>query len=113
MPDTVAVLGNPAKKKIVAIAMMTLAIMNLATVLSLRAMPSQAEYGMASNFYYVLGTSFLLITTALVAAKSATSYPGEGGIFRWVSEAFMPQHPYFGSQRVIVENTVALADISL
>ncbi len=82
MLDTVAVQGNPAKKKIVAIAMMTLAIMNIATVLSLRAMPSQAEYDMASNFYYVLGAIFLLITTALVAAESAASYPGEGGIFR-------------------------------
>jgi amino acid transporter len=90
MSDTVAVQGQPAKKKILAISMITLAIMNITTVMSLRGMPSQAEYGLTSIFYYVLAAIFLLIPTALVAAELASTYPGEGGIFRWVSEAFGP-----------------------
>jgi amino acid transporter len=90
MPDTVAAKGKPAKSKIVAISMITLAIMNITTIMSLRGMPSLAEYGLASISYYVLGAIFLLVPTALVAAELASSYPGEGGIFRWVSEAFGP-----------------------
>jgi putative glutamate/gamma-aminobutyrate antiporter len=90
MSDTVAAPGKPAKKKILAISMITLAIMNITTVMSLRGMPSQAEYGLTSIFYYVLAAIFLLIPTALVAAELASSYPGEGGVFRWVSEAFGP-----------------------
>jgi hypothetical protein len=48
MPDTVAAKGKPAKSKIVAISMITLAIMNITTIMSLRGMPSLAEYGLAS-----------------------------------------------------------------
>ena len=90
MSDTAKTQAQPAKKKIIVISMITLAIMNITTVMSLRGMPSQAEYGMKSIFYYVLAAIFLLIPTALVAAELASTYPGEGGIFRWVSEAFGP-----------------------
>ena len=45
MSDTIAVQAKPAKKKIVVISMITLAIMNITTIMSLRGMPSLAEYG--------------------------------------------------------------------
>lgn len=82
--------ANGTKKKVVVISMMTLAIMNVTTVMSLRGLPTQAEYGLTSIFYYVLGAVFLLIPTALVAAELASMFPEKGGIFRWVSEAFGP-----------------------
>jgi len=81
---------NGAKKKVVVISMMALAIMNVTTVMSLRGLPSQAVYGLSSIFYFVIAALVLLIPTALVAAELASAYPEKGGIFRWVSEAFGP-----------------------
>ena len=37
------------------IGVMTLAIMNVAAVVSLRGLPAEAEYGLSSAFYYPLG----------------------------------------------------------
>jgi len=90
MSDSVAVQGQPTKKKILMISMLALAVMNITTVMSLRGLPSQAEYGLTSIFYYLMGAVFLLIPTALVAAELASTYPAAGGVFRWVSEAFGP-----------------------
>jgi hypothetical protein len=38
------------KKKVVVIGMMTFAVMNFMTVVSLRGLPAQAEYGLVSIF---------------------------------------------------------------
>jgi putative glutamate/gamma-aminobutyrate antiporter len=74
-------------KKVV-IGMWAFAIMNVTTILSLRGMPSQAEYGLTSIFYYVFAALVFLIPMSLVAAELASTFPKQGGIFRWVAEAF-------------------------
>jgi putative glutamate/gamma-aminobutyrate antiporter len=78
------------KKKVVVIGMMTFAVMNFMTVVSLRGLPAQAEYGLVSIFYYVFAAVVFLIPTALVAAELASTFPKQGGVFRWVGEAFGP-----------------------
>ena len=78
--------GSSTGKKVV-ISVMGLAIMNVTTVVSLRGLPSQAEYGLSSIFYYVLAAILMLIPVSLVCAELASTFPKKGGLFRWVSEA--------------------------
>lgn len=76
-------------KTIVKLGVMTLAIMNVAAVVSLRGLPSQATYGLSSAFYYLFAALVFLIPTALVAAELASMFANkQGGVFRWVGEAF-------------------------
>ena len=77
--------------KPVVIGMMAFAVMNFMTVVSLRGLPAQAEYGLVSIFYYIFAAVVFLIPTALVAAELASTFPKQGGVFRWVGEAFGPR----------------------
>ena len=61
---------NSNKKSSVAkLSVMTLAIMNVAAVVSLRGLPAEAEYGLSSAFYYLFAAIVFLVPTALVAAE--------------------------------------------
>jgi putative glutamate/gamma-aminobutyrate antiporter len=66
-------------------------IMNFTTLVSLRGLPTMAEYGLTSIFYFVFAAVVFLIPTALVAAELTSTFPKQGGVFRWVSEAFGPR----------------------
>jgi len=84
--------GKPkAAKQTAVISMMAFAIMNVTTIVSLRGMPAQAEYGLVSIFYYVFAAVVFLIPVSLVAAELASTFPNQGGVFRWVGEAFGPK----------------------
>nr|WP_255602638.1 putative glutamine/gamma-aminobutyrate antiporter GadC [Polymorphobacter megasporae] len=65
--------------------------MNIATIISLRGLPSMAEYGLTSIFYYIFAAVMFLIPVSLVAAELASTFPNQGGVFRWVGEAFGPK----------------------
>ncbi|MBO7186653.1 MAG: amino acid permease [Alistipes sp.] len=68
---------------------MTLAIMNVTAVVSLRGLATEAIYGPASAFYYLFAAIVFLIPTAMVAAELAAMFSTkQGGVFRWVGEAF-------------------------
>jgi len=77
--------------KPVVITMLAFAIMNFTTVVSMRGLPSQAEYGLTSIFYYVFAAVVFLVPVSLVAAELASTFPNQGGMFRWVGEAFGPR----------------------
>ena len=65
------------------IGVMTLAIMNVAAVVSLRGLPAEAEYGLSSAFYYLFAAIVFLIPTSLVAAELAAMFSNkEGGVFQ-------------------------------
>ncbi|WP_162064473.1 amino acid permease [Vibrio taketomensis] len=66
----------------------TLAVMNVTTVVSLRGLSSEAEYGTTAAFYYIFAALFFLIPVALCAAELATGWPQKGGVFNWISKAF-------------------------
>ena len=70
------------------IGVLTLCVMNVASVVSLGGLPSEAKYGLTAVFYYVFAAVFFLAPLGLVAAELATGWPQRGGVFRWVSEAF-------------------------
>jgi putative glutamate/gamma-aminobutyrate antiporter len=78
-------------KKTGVISMWAFAVMNVTTIVSLRGLPSQAEYGLTSIFYYVFAALVFLVPMSLVAAELASTFPKQGGIFRWVAEAFGPK----------------------
>ena len=71
------------------LSVMTLAIMNVTAVVSLRGLATEAIYGLQSAFYYLFAAIVFLIPTAMVAAELAAMFSGkQGGVFRWVGEAF-------------------------
>ena len=60
MSETAAM---PQKKKILGV--FTLAMINVAAVLSIRNFPSMAEYGWSSIGWYIIGTILFLIPISL------------------------------------------------
>ncbi len=71
------------------LSVMTLAIMNITAVVSLRGLASEAVYGLSSAFFYLFAAVVFLVPTALVAAELAAMFSDkQGGVFRWVGEAF-------------------------
>ena len=63
-------------------------IMIITTVISMRGLASQAEFGIQSIFWYLLAGICFLIPFSLVCAELASTYTHSGGLYRWVSEAF-------------------------
>ncbi len=85
---------------------LTLAILNVTAVVSLRGLPSEAVYGLTSAFYYIFAAIFFLIPVAIVAAELATAWPQKGGVFRWVGEAFGPRWGFLAIFLLWVESTI-------
>ena len=88
------------------IGILTLAIMNVVAVVSLRGLPAEAEYGLSSIFYYLFAAVVFLIPVSLVAAELATGWPEKGGVFRWVGEAFGPRIAFLAMFMLWIEVTV-------
>ncbi|XXF75055.1 amino acid permease [Myxococcaceae bacterium GXIMD 01537] len=89
-----------------ALGVLTLAILNITAVVSLRGLSAEAEYGLTSIFYYTFAALFFLVPVSLVAAELATGWPEKGGVFRWVGEAFGPRWGFLAIFLVWVESTI-------
>lgn len=86
---------------------MTLAIMNVAAVVSLRGLASEAVYGLSSAFYYLFAAIVFLIPTALVAAELAAMFSQkQGGVFRWVGEAMGSRVGFLAIWLQWIESTI-------
>ena len=89
------------------LSVMTLAIMNITAVVSLRGLPSEAVYGPSSAFYYLFAAIVFLIPTAMVAAELAAMFADkQGGVFRWVGEAFGPRTGFLAIWLQWIESTI-------
>lgn len=85
----------------------TLVIMNIVAVVSLRGLPAEAEYGVSSAFYYILAALVFLIPVSLVAAELAAMFPyQQGGMFRWIGEAFGDKPGFLGIWLQWIESTI-------
>lgn len=85
----------------------TLAIMNITAVVSLRGLPAEAIYGLSSAFYYLFAAIVFLIPTAMVAAELAAMFANkQGGVFRWVGEAFGPRTGFLAIWLQWIESTI-------
>jgi putative glutamate/gamma-aminobutyrate antiporter len=65
-----------------------LAMMNVAVVMSLRGLPMMAKEGLPMIFFLLFASLLFLVPVSLVSAELATGWPEEGGVYRWVKEAF-------------------------
>ncbi len=94
-------------KKSVKLGVFTLAIMNVTAVVSLRGLPAEAEYGLSSAFYYIFAAIVFLIPTAMVAAELAAMFQDkQGGVFRWVGEAFGKRVGFLAIWVQWIQNTI-------
>ena len=89
------------------LSVMTLAIMNITAVVSLRGLPAEAVYGPSSAFYYLFAAIVFLIPTAMVAAELAAMFSDkQGGVFRWVGEAFGARTGFLAIWLQWIESTI-------
>ena len=66
----------------------SLVMINFAAIANVRSLPSIAPYGLSMLFFYIVATLAFLVPSALVSAELASGFPGNGGIYHWVSTAF-------------------------
>lgn len=66
----------------------SLAMINVAAIVSLRNLPLAAEFGLSSLFFLVVAALIFFIPIALATAELAAAWPMSGGNYTWVSEAF-------------------------
>ena len=98
---------NSGAGKAFKLSVATLAIMNITAVVSLRGLPSEAIYGPSSAFYYLFAAIVFLIPTAMVAAELAAMFSDkQGGVFRWVGEAFGPRTGFLAIWLQWIESTI-------
>ena len=100
-------MANNSTPKVFKLSVMTLAIMNVAAVVSLRGLPSEAVYGLSSAFYYLFAAIVFLIPTAMVAAELAAMFNDkQGGVFRWVGEAMGGRTGFLAIWLQWIESTI-------
>ena len=84
----------------------TLAMINVAAIVSLRGLPAEAVYGLSSIFYYIFAAICFLIPVSLVSAELGTGWPEKGGVFRWVGEALGPGFGFLAIFLQWLQNTI-------
>lgn len=67
---------------------LTLTMINVIAIDSLRNISMGATFGFSLVFYYIVLALLFFIPSALVTAELATGWPQTGGVYVWVREAF-------------------------
>ncbi len=70
------------------ISLASLIVLIVASVDSIRNLPSSALFGSSLLFFFIFGAIIFLVPTALVAAELSAIFPGKGGIYYWINRAF-------------------------
>jgi putative glutamate/gamma-aminobutyrate antiporter len=83
-----------------------LAMLTFSVIASLRGLPSMAEYGLSSTFYYLLIAIVFFIPVSLISAELATGWPKKGGVYLWVTEAFGQRWGFFAIWMQWIQNVV-------
>ncbi|OEU67658.1 MAG: hypothetical protein BA863_10015 [Desulfovibrio sp. S3730MH75] len=91
-------------KKSSKLSVFTLMMINVAAIMSLRALPGLAEYGWSLIFYLTVASLCFFIPSALVSAELASGWQGNGGVYLWVKEAFGPKWGFVAIFMQWVEN---------
>jgi len=82
------------------------AMMNVAIVLSLRGLPLIAKTGRQMIFFVLFASLLFLLPVSLVSAELATGWIKEGGVYRWVKEAFGSKLGFTAIWLQWVQNTI-------
>ncbi len=70
------------------ISTVSLALLIIAAIDSIRNLPSSALFGSSLIFFFILSAILFLFPTALIAAELTAAFPKEGGIYHWIRLAF-------------------------
>ncbi|SLN47327.1 Glutamate/gamma-aminobutyrate antiporter [Roseovarius albus] len=93
-----------ASKKL---SVMTLALMTVAAVVSLRGLPLMATEGLSMLFYIGFCAIFFLIPASLVSAELGGAFSDtQGGVYSWVSAAFGPRWGFVAIWLQWIQNVV-------
>jgi len=89
------------------VSVFTLALMTVASVMSLRGLPMMAAEGLSMIFYILFAALVFLLPAAMVSAElgSAFSQSG-GGVYTWVKEAFGPRWGFTAVWLQWIQNVV-------
>ncbi|MGF1470913.1 MAG: APC family permease [Rubrobacteraceae bacterium] len=74
----------------------TIAMFNVAAIVSLNNVSTLAELGLEAIFYLVVATVVFLLPAALVSAELATGWTGGGGLYDWIKAALGPGWGFLG-----------------
>jgi amino acid transporter len=70
------------------ISLLSLVLLIVAGIDSIRTLPTTAFFGSSLVFFYFLSALAFLFPVAFVSAEFSSRYPNEGGVFHWVRHAF-------------------------
>lgn len=87
--------------------LMSVTLINVAAVSSLRNLPIMANCGLHLLFFYGLAAVCFFIPTALIAAELATTYSdNNGGVYTWVREAMGPKWGFVAAWALVAKGFV-------
>jgi amino acid transporter len=98
-------------KKRYKLSLLTFTLITGAALLQTRDYPTMAETGWNTIIFNFLAVIMFLIPCALVAAELATGWPGEGGVYTWVKEAFGEHWGFTASWLQWFQMTIAFITI--
>ena len=82
----------------------TMTMLTVAAVLSLRNLPTQADFGYSIIFYITAAAICFFVPSALISAELASGWPEDGGVYLWVKQAFGPKWGFVAIFLQWVEN---------
>ncbi|MFI3271176.1 MAG: amino acid permease [Pseudomonadota bacterium] len=92
------------KKQVTAL---TLGLMTIASVVSLRGLPMMAAEGLSMIFYILFATFVFLLPASMVSAELGGAFGGEsGGVYTWVKAAFGPRFGFTAIWLQWIQNVV-------
>jgi amino acid transporter len=93
------------------LSLITFTLITGAALLQTRDYPTMAVTGWNTIIFNFLAVIMFLIPCALVAAELATGWPGEGGVYTWVKEAFGEHWGFTASWLQWFQMTIAFVTI--
>lgn len=89
------------------LSVLTIALMTVAAVVSLRGLPMMAKEGLAMFFYIGFCTILFLLPASLVSAELGGAFArSKGGIYTWVKEAFGAQWGFVAIWLQWIQNVI-------
>ena len=83
---------------------MSIAMITITSVDSIRNLPAIALFGTSLIFFFLIGALFFLIPSAMAATELATGW--DGGVYHWVKEAFGKKYGFLAIWFQWVENII-------
>ena len=69
--------------RVAKLGILSLAMINVASIVSARNLPVMAEYGWAMLLLFLLSILVFLIPISMAAAELGTGWPRAGGVYAW------------------------------